>query len=535
MSKLLKAHQGSTSFVVALVALFGVLLISQKDTVYAAHVPQDYDTSWTRTNLYDIEFLSFQFTNLTINTEYVFTLQALDIETGLPSINLDTVIVGPHAFTSDFAVFNYFEGSWPIGSHFPVQLVDNFGQIVSKHFITPFYHDNWIASGTVLVDDKQAIGGSVYHPVNGFGYQHEPSLDTTPVQGFALNPTYTTEGGFSLKQDYPLLSIVNHVGDYVMLHYQTEDPLVSGTDKIQIRNIADNTLLAEFVLGELECYSQYDPLAFWSTNTITYLPLTTDGIQPLWINEGFLNGCFTSASTDPSTLIVPPGAYSYGRVTTLDVLIDEGESVWIVTDDPANLEWSVDVRVDPVRDGREQRLDRRQHTENIHDGFPVQNISDDGVGLIDATNYDYAPFRTGVYTPNFLNPTTVTWDLQATDLRFGQITTEFPLQVFTSFAMIIAAAPASRTELFQRALKGFNLDNDTGSLLLLLVFTLLGFMLAFSLGAPAFMYPMVYLVVAGFLIFLGIFSTEIQLLVGLSAFATVALIFITPFLMSDRE
>ncbi len=534
MTELLKAKQG-LSFVLTLALLFGVFLTVQKDTVFAVHVPQHYDTTWTRTNLYDLEFLSFEFTNLDVTQQYVFTLQALDINTGFPSINLDSVILGP-GVTTEFAVFNYFEGSWPVGSHFPVQLIDNFGQVVSKHFITPFYHDDWITNGAVLTDDKQALGGAVYHPFNPSSYQHEASLEVGQSEGFGLTPTYTTAGGFGLKTDYPRLSIVTNVGEFGILHYQTEDPLVSGTDKIQIRNISTGVLLAEFILSELECYSQVNPLGFWSTNTYTLLPLTTDGIQPGWVDPGYLSSCFVN-STDPSTLTVAPGAYSYGRVTSGDVLIDEGESVWLVTTDPNRQEWQITPRVETLREGREQRLDRRQITQAIHDAFPLQEITDDTPVTIDSTNYTFATFRSSFYIPTpFTNPVTVTWEFEATDLLFGQAPSLFPLFVDETFGMIILAAPLSRTERLVQAVGDFSFDNDTGSIVLLLFATFIAFSGAFALKAPPLLYVVLYLVLVGTFIFLGLFSPEITVLVGISAFAAIMLMFMSPELLGkDRD
>jgi len=518
----IKARQGF-GLVFTLALLFSVFFLSESKVVFGAHTPQHYDYAYNFQNIYDNNVLIYDLTNLDVTQQYTFTLQAIDIDNGFPTANLHSQIIGPGVAVATVA-YGQFLGSWPLGSHFPMQVVDNFDQILGEHFITPGYAiaGAWDSvGGAVAVDDKQALVGAIYNPRNAALYQHESDLFLVPF------PIYVTDSGFHLDTQYPKTSIVSKLGDYITLHYQRETPFVETTDKIQIKDIATDAVIAEFVLSELDCFSKFDPGAVFGENRFAYIVLTTDGIIPSWMDEDRINTCF-SASTDPSSLSVPDSAYSYGRVTTVDVLKDEGESVWIQSVDPAGTEWDLRVTLETVREGSDQRINRIQYTSAAHDGFPVQNITDTGVGAIDSTNYAFARFRSGFYSPDFNSPTIVTWNLQALDLRFGQVVADFPLEISESFRMVGLLAPRSRTESITDAFTQFNLDNDLGGLIVLLISTFLAFSLAFALKAPGLLYVLFYLIIVGVLIIMEMFSPEVRVLVGLTAFAAVIMTFIMP-------
>src|SRR4030067_2486526 len=104
----------------ALVFLLAFLLPEK-----AVASPQEYDVTWTPTNLYSNYSLTYNLSNLSVDSSYEFYLQQMDGISGTTVVQtLQTIYVD---FATQATII--FTPPFPSGSY-PIRVTDNYGQIL---------------------------------------------------------------------------------------------------------------------------------------------------------------------------------------------------------------------------------------------------------------------------------------------------------------------------------------------------------------------------------------------------------------------
>jgi hypothetical protein len=297
-----------------------------------------------------------------------------------------------------------------------MRVVDNFGRVLGHHVIAPAPYFLWTTSGGTTDEDfKTAINRIPYVPLyNSAGFQH---VSFTTVQ------------------------VASSVGDYALLHYRIsdDDPI---DENIEVRNVEAGGLLATYDLLDLANYQQHEdlfPLTPSTQNRNSFVVLSTDGIRPPFIDPEQEAYAFVTQD-NPHLLTAPLGIYNYARETLPGVLLEYGESVWVVTSGNSLIsEWSMTVR-ENVKEGFDQTVILNTKTSAVWDGYDVTTLEDDNEGSLTIPGVYEASFE-NIYAAGVASPgVSVIWNAEATTLDWYSTPGDFDFQVFEIY-IILADLP----------------------------------------------------------------------------------------------
>ncbi len=376
--------------------MLGVGVFSSPNMVQAAHLgEQNYDYLWTATNIYEGETIDYNLDDLTPTTQYVFELQQVSTEDGstLLQVLQSKIVIGTATTALIFTDITIPGANWSETNQFAaMRVVDNFGRVLGHHVIAPAPFFLWTTSGGTSDEDfKTAINRIPYVPLyNSAGFQHT---------------RFTT------------LQVASSVGDYALLHYRISDanPI---DENIEIRNVEAGGLLATYDLLDLANYQQHEdlfPLTPSTQNRNSFVVLSTNGIRPPFIDVGQETYAFVTQD-NPHLLTAPLGIYNYARETLPGVLLEYGESVWVVTSgNPLISEWALTVR-ETVKETFDQTATLDTKTSAVWDGYDVTTLIDDIEGALIIPAIYEASFD-NIYAAGVANPNVfVIWTAEATTL-----------------------------------------------------------------------------------------------------------------------
>ena len=114
--------------------LFGGIALSAAEAAPSAQV-EDYTFSYSSTNVYVSQSLTYTFSALDATTEYRFSLYIMrrDLPAIVESIVQTQSCTGSTSCTISFKLFELV----PTNTFAPAQVRDNFGQILGEHFFAP--------------------------------------------------------------------------------------------------------------------------------------------------------------------------------------------------------------------------------------------------------------------------------------------------------------------------------------------------------------------------------------------------------------
>lgn len=463
----------------------GIIILSLILVTISSIVPKpasasvQYDWEYNAVNLYNCYPIIYEFSSLDVsraNTWWLYTvdpsdgslLQKLGFRQSIGSTTATEEFGGCSLDTTltDDAIL------YPENYTGPLAIVDNNGTILGRHFVTnyPTYGDNlfssdWFVNGNTTVNDKQVVG-------------------TDNVYGFCQNPVYAPLNVDGWQHTFKPCTVVTTVGDYAILHYQI-DPLYSGptTDRLLFFLIPDVTVQLTIYIDDIidfQTTSGYSvPYASRPESWYSFIILNTDG-QPLpFVNNQRAASTFTTGN-NPTIASFDPGVYNYSRNN--GGWISDGESVWIVSNDPNGQEWTLDAAVGQIGESGRQMLIARASSQGVWESYHgYQQVADSISGYSDTNIYAFSTARSHSYTVagSATDDVTAQWINRASAINSGLATPaemEFEVQ-----AIFDISHQVTLEENLNTVIGNLGLDSDSGRAALLMIILFVG-----MLGVAAF-------------------------------------------------
>lgn len=424
-----------------------------------------YTWSYDHTNVYNARTITYSFSGLDSGTIYRWDMYTVDPLTGALVESLGQV-----ATTNVTSTTATFGGGidQPVGSIIfpvnyvgPIAIVDYYSQtILGRHYVAqlPGYTNSpgseWFTGGgNTAVNERQVIGPRQF-------------------AGFCQNPAYGPINSDGWFHTFKPCSVATITDGFAILHYQMSPTYVTSSDYIEFYDMPGST-------GAISIY--FDDIAAYQTDTsidsstaYSFIIVNTSGEQLPFIDNNRAVASFTTGS-NPAITSLDPGVYNYVR--TDGSWISDGESVWIITDDPDLNEWTL-TGVSEVGQSGNQTLRANAVTPEIWDSYHgYQLVADSDAGYSNTTIYGFRTTRTHTYqvssTPS--DDVTVQWINRASGINSGLATVaemEFEVQHIYNVVDVVTFE-----ESISQVLTNTGLDTDSGSAILLTLLLFFGMIL----------------------------------------------------------
>lgn len=500
---------------VAFILMIAVTLmaISQYSPRNADAQTIPYTFEYNATNFYNGATLVYEFPALDNTQVYNWGLFTADPVTGNPLSylgfrSLSFVASGTIQFTQEF---------WPENYTGPIVVRDLLRQAtLGRHFVSRIVPAPWFSSsGNTALNDKQAPGPLIttgdcrsapYQPINVSGWSHS---------------------------GVPCASLTQ-VGGYGLLHYQI-DPTYVGPSDIAIRffNVPNSTAVLTIDIDDIIAYqvtSGYS-LGFQIEAAYSFMVVNTTGNPLPFVDNVVGNAAFTSSSSfNPLRAEFAPGAYNCRRDDIVAVTwISDCETVWLVSEDGAGLEWQI-IPLDEVGENGTQTLTNTSKTLGIWDSYHgIMAATDVANGFTDSTVYSFALSRTYTYpiTAGALEDVEVTWITAPSGIFSGLMTTlEAFFEVTNTYDIVEVV---TYEELIQTLLTRWGLDTDLGKNFLFVIVMTVALMIPAIFGlmrkSPV-PYTILWIATGGLLLFAKI-VTDLTLILWILMSLVLAVLSIT--------
>lgn len=447
-----------------------------------AHAAVNYNWEYDFVNRYSTQFLTYTFSNLDANTTYTWNVFAGSTQgggftrfgsftstpadrsgsptdesfqiVGIPGITTPGIVVYPDTYTGPLVVIDGFNGT-----------------ILGQHFIARFYNDpqlpntsGWlISSGSnTSLGEKQLVGN-------------------TQATGSCRSPLYNEVNSDGWMHSFIPCSVTTLDNGWALFHFQITaayDPAMDD-DVIEFYRVPTSTVEFSLSLNELIAYQQ----------TGTYTPGTTQAWFVV-INTGSTNLSFIdnnrcssfSTGMNPCRADLSPGVFNYSRYDQTPSWVSDGESVWIITEDPNLLEWTLTRGAGEVQEAGRQTVTTRAVTEEVWNSYHgFQEVEDVPAGFSDTTVYAFARSRPFTYqvANAILTGVEPTWENRPSALFSGLATpVEMAFIVSTSYNIVDRL---SFEEAINTNIVDLGLDTNAGRAALLTIILFVG-----MLGTAAF-------------------------------------------------
>lgn len=350
-------------------------------------VASDYTWEYDNQNFYREYGLTYYMDNLTVGADYEWEFALVDSD----GLVIDVVATRSLEFTGATTAFgtaypihiNSYE--WPEDTFSAVKVSDNYGNILSFHYLAPSPGDEWVLSnGNTAENNKQSTGSR--RSTTG-GCKAPPYNDTL------LNGWHHTARS---------CSVAVTPGGYTLLHYRMDISDYGNGETINMHYVNPETLdVSEFELDEL--------VDFQTTGRGSVLParggqssnnfvlLNTSGesadLPPI---DGQARLAF-STGDDPMEDSLPVGAYACTREDSGGSWISDCESILLVSSAPNGNEWGFSFQNSEVAthetgtDPNTQTANFQLSTSQIWDAYNGAWIfGDSEVGTVDTSVYGFS-------------------------------------------------------------------------------------------------------------------------------------------------
>ncbi len=512
------ARYGWLVTVLALLAIMASSLVFTF-TARAAHIPAHYTVTYTDTNFYHDTGVRWFLSDLDPTEDYSFRVEILNIETGavMETFGNNYEFSGVSTGTIDAFIFPETFKNTTVPLVAPVRLVDNFGNVVSYHFVAPNPNDtgagDWVSTAThaPVLYDRIGIASVPY------------------LQGNAGEQFHSFTS--------PEFSITN-LNDVTLLHYQLPEATTTEDELIVLRSMLDGVPLATFSLDELlrynhpscntDCESGDAFADLRAQYSFVVLSTNQNGSRPWYIDPVTEANAFDAIFSIPHRMSVPLGVYDYAKLTAAGALVALGESPWIVSS-TANLqspEWNLEVLFPKVQTDHFQRAFLRSATEAVWRAMIEQILVDSAVpddtdladGLLHAQYATDREIRWDV-GDDHIGTHTVQWLVQPTLLNWATTTVDYGFVFAESHEVVTDATPTVTLLSF---LDRWNLANPFGILALTTIALLVVFAM-FKRSTPPILYGLTYALVSIVLIMSSLLPLTYDILLGLTAVLAVPL------------
>lgn len=464
--------------------------------------PQDYSYEYSSTNFYANYGLEYSFTGLDSATEYTWTVQQLSLTGTILGTLYSVTQSGVTTFDWTIPVFEEIFA--------PLRVVDNFGNILSYHFVhptvqnTPYNLTNSPASAH-NAEDKTVVF----------------SVGTVP---FASNFYTGSNDSTSLTahpRDFHQM-VTAQSGNYLILHYHLPPAYVTGA-VTTIRNVSTGALVYTIDQDELVGY-QNNKAGFEPYGLNNFVVLTTDGVVPPFISSYFDSLAFPTQSPHRTTFA--QGIYDYARIYAGPTTV-VGESVFMVTDSATDTEWRLRPIVPRVPTTKNVRIELRSETTGIWAGYGNQTVYDSIVspatdvfgGLLSSV---FAASHRTSYATGAVGVSTLEFNAKhGAVLSYGQADV-YGFRVRSTYESISFLGPIDRGI---GILEGTDSFEVFDKLLIMLVCTVFAFGALVAIHAPAGAYGMVYAAIGSGFLFLGWFDLQYGIMIGASVMVALAISF----------
>lgn len=360
------------------------------DKLAFAQSPDDYTYSHTKRNMYQDEVLILNFSALTPTQVYSISAQRLDLLGNVLDIIETDFFTN---LTSTQLIWNTGNSDLPLGTY-PFRIIDNFGNVLSYHFMAPApLRLDWNADTTnTLANHKQGMIAAPYIVENVDGWHR------------------VMDEAFSMTA----------YGNITLFHYTATS--TASTDEFRFRDL--DTLVTTKIFSVAEFIDYNEDSAFADPNAAkAYVVFNTDGHELEFIDKEASQAAFISGNDNPHTLTIPQGVYDYPRFMSSGSYLSFGQSVWIVSEAPiGGQEYQFTREKQSLPQSDTQVLNFLQFSPSVHTDYPLQRLTDSNLGTVDDTDYEYVKNR--VYTfvvSNTLGTATLTWIWQAVGMSVPSI------------------------------------------------------------------------------------------------------------------
>lgn len=346
-----------------------IFLVPVKST-YAT--PSSYTYIPNLINLYSDNHFYAEFSGLDTSTNYQFDLQRL---------NWDGNVVETLAsfFTFGVATATISFDDWPQNdNNFPFQIVDQFGQILSKHVLLDANTKTQLATVALSYDAIQILNKEV----TTLPYDSDCDC-TNPFN----NPEYVT---FNLNNKYLVIHYAISsatIGDTLVLNDMFDGTAIFTMDVADIYNYNDiGTGLSD---GAEAAYAD-----LYSFNN--FIVISLDGITPPFQVASRIANVFVNGDR-PDRITIPIGVYDYA--ITLSGTTNAGQSPLFISNRTSGSEWQYNL-LSRIQPEKEQKVTVTQKTSEIFTVYnniqfldlALSSVSDQSLGLLSSAYSDANTF-----------------------------------------------------------------------------------------------------------------------------------------------
>lgn len=490
-----RAFRGVFSFYGdSMIKLLAIVLISLSlffiSTTKTNAQISEYTFAYNLTNFYSTQTLIYDFANLDASHLYFFRVEFYDIETNNFRGLHQLWIAGEGSTTARRLAFN-----WPLFEYNAVRVVDEFGNVLGRHFIAPLplasnsWADSEAHAGRFL---KTSIGNLPQISTNS-GLLH---IDNLPQE------------------------VTTQLGDFILVHYRADFESSPLNQTLRITRIGGGITINLDMDAIIA--SNTHPDFDWGiefpdgiTNFFSFILLSTDC--------NFVKFPFSLCLT-----IEDLGVYEYARLDDMEAVLSNGESVWIINDTLFN-EFECEVLRTRLPLSGTQRVRVTNRTQEVFNSYNNQRIIDGLSGTVgQAILSDFwGVNRNFIYeVANFESVSDATYRVSSShdfgfpfELNFE----DYRFNIFCGNYTITASVENTLWGAIERVLP----ENDPTTVLLgLIAISGVFAVILFKLGLPMKLLAliMIVLLIAGML--LGLFPAWVNVLaVGLILLLTAFIIF----------
>lgn len=491
---------------VILFALAAIVFAMAIGVSSKARADVEYTWSYDITNAYHTAQITYSFSNLVVGRTYRWDMYLVNPTTGDPTISAGFQELVVTTATTATVNFGGAPQNPPLTDTVlfpddyvgPIAIVDSNGTILGRHFVAqqPGYFDSldsgwFLSSGNTALNDKQAIGtgqftgdceGPAYAPINADGWQH------TRVP----------------------CSVTTLQGGYALLHYQIDPTYVpTGSDKIRLFLMPTAEVALTIDLDDIINF-QTDNWTGATDQAYSFVVINTAGNFLPFVDNSRAVGAYT---TDDNPMMASIDTGVYNLVRNNPGFVSDGESVWIVSDDPARKEWTLTALSGSVSEGGQQTLRASAVTRNVWESYHgYQEVEDLFSSFSDTTVYGFVRNRSHRYTAanTAFDGVTPTWTNRAVAINSG-LATVAEMEFVVSTTYDILTLPPTLEESLNEVIGNTGLDTVSGRAAILTIVLFFGMLITATfvgLSGNIFAYLIVWTAIGGLYVFGG-FGTDL--------------------------
>lgn len=497
-------------YLILTLVTLGALLIGVRNV----HADPNYTYGYNATNFYTTNSLVYEFSGLDAGQSYLWYIYTVDIETGLKDKLLSFRTLGPGVTVGSWNLD--FLDDLPADYSGPLYVIDRFDNVLGKHFVVPSPHlieppwnnngtGAWfcaaVGCGATPMNDKQVM--------SRFNNSTESGVDIDPTCLYPIYKPFNSEGWHHYYDG--TCGIITRAGEFGLLHFiidPTDYPL-GNDESIVFYDTPTTTSVLSVTLDQIVDYQVHDNYSGGATyvGLESFLIVNTSGSVLPFIDRDRAELSF--GAVNPMNATFAPGVYNQRRESVATGFVSDSESVWMVSNDPLGLEWTVDVLNEPVGEGGTQQLVTTAVTPEIWNDYFEQAVYDSLYGTISLFNFQFTTRNTFNYVVGApIENAAGIWDRQPINAFLGEATDVERSFLMTDLYDIVEVKTFE--EIFNQAVDDWGLATELGrnALMFALIFFGLAAVALSPLRNLMFVYVLTWTAIGGIYVIAG-FSTSL--------------------------